>query len=59
MNNLGNLLANRVDPPELEEARGWYLKAAAAGHTWAMVNLGRLFANQLDPPEAGGGQAGT
>ena len=24
MVNLGNSLANRVDPPELEEARGWY-----------------------------------
>ena len=34
MNNLGLLLAKRMDPPELEEARGWYLKAADAGHTW-------------------------
>ena len=26
MNNLGILLADRVDPPDLDEARRWYRK---------------------------------
>ena len=51
MVNLGYLLANRVDPQELEEARQWYLKAADAGNTQAMNNLGYLLADQLDPQE--------
>jgi TPR repeat protein len=51
MFNLGVLLADRVDPPELDLARGWYQKAAEAGHTGAMVNLGVLLADRVDPPE--------
>ena len=51
MVNLGNLLADQLDPPELEEARGWYLKAATPATGREMVNLGYLLADQLDPPE--------
>ena len=51
MVNLGNLLAELVDPPELDQARSWYQKAAEAGDTVAMVNLGNLLAELVDPPE--------
>ena len=51
MHNLGLLLASRVDPPELDQARGWFQKAAEAGHTGAMYNLGILLADHVDPPE--------
>ena len=45
------LLADRLDPPELAEARTWWTKAAEAGHTDAQYNLGVLLADRLDPPE--------
>jgi tetratricopeptide (TPR) repeat protein len=45
---LGVLLADRVDPPELEQARGWYRKAAEAGNTSAMHYMGDLYAAQGD-----------
>ena len=51
MNNLGHPARHQLDPPELDEARTWYEKAADAGHTGAMNNLGTLLADQLDPPE--------
>jgi TPR repeat protein len=51
MNGLGNLLAERVDPPDLTEARRWYEQAAAAGHTGAAFNLGSLLAERTDPPD--------
>ena len=51
MFGLGVLLAERVDPPELDQARGWWQKAAEAGHTGAMFGLGVLLADQVDPPE--------
>jgi TPR repeat protein len=51
MNNLGFLLAERLDPPDLAEARSWYERAAEAGNTDAMYNLGFLLATRLDPPQ--------
>jgi TPR repeat protein len=45
------MLATELDPPELAEARMWWTKAAAAGHTEAQINLGVLLADLLDPPE--------
>ena len=51
MFTLGVLLSQRVDPPELEQARGWYQKAAEAGNTFAMFALGYLLADRVDPPE--------
>ena len=49
--NLGFLLANRLDPPELAEARAWWTKAAEAGYTIAQLALGVVLAKELDPPE--------
>jgi TPR repeat protein len=40
-----------MDPPELDQARGWYQKAAEAGHTSAMYGLGVLLEDRMDPPE--------
>jgi TPR repeat protein len=51
MYNLGVLLANQWDPPELDQARIWWEKAADGGNTNAMYNLGLLLANQWDPPQ--------
>ncbi|GAA1789832.1 hypothetical protein GCM10009712_41500 [Pseudarthrobacter sulfonivorans] len=51
MLNLGILLEDQLDPPDLGQARRWYEQAATAGHTGAMLNLGNLLADQLDPPE--------
>ena len=51
MFNLGFLLADQVDPPQLEEARRWYEQAANAGNTDAMFNLGFLLADQVEPPQ--------
>ena len=51
MNSLGYLLANHLDPPDLDSARRWYEQAAAQGNTDAMHNLGVLLANRLDPPD--------
>jgi O-antigen/teichoic acid export membrane protein len=48
---LGMLLATRLDPPDLAEARTWYTRAAEAGHTDAQYNLGVLLADLLDPPD--------
>jgi TPR repeat protein len=39
MFNLGLLLANRLDPPQLDEARTWLTRAPNAGHTRAMSAL--------------------
>ena len=54
MNNLGNLLSDQLDPPDLAGARHWYQQAADAGHTDAMNNLGNLLSDQLDPPDLAG-----
>lgn len=43
MNNLGHLLAYRLDPPNTDGARYWLAEAASAGDTDAMVRLGNLF----------------
>jgi hypothetical protein len=51
MHNLGLLLATRLDPPDLDQARHWYEQAAAGGDTDAMHNLGYLLATRLDPPD--------
>ena len=51
MYNLGVLLANQWDPPELDQARTWWEKAADAGTTSAMSNLAVLLANRWDPPQ--------
>ena len=51
MYNLAFLLAERVDPPELDAARGWYERAAEAGYFDAMRSLGILLATMVDPPE--------
>ena len=51
MFNLGYLLEDRVDPPELDQARDWYQKAAEAGNTYAMFNLGNLLKDN-DPGQA-------
>jgi TPR repeat protein len=40
MNNLGNLFAQRLDPPDLDQARHWWEQSAAAGHPDAMHSLG-------------------
>ena len=48
MFNLGVLLADRWDPPDLPAARTWFERAADAGHTGAMVNLGVLAAERGD-----------
>jgi hypothetical protein len=39
MFNLGVLFASKLDPPQLDEARTWYERAADAGHTGAMCAL--------------------
>ncbi|MCQ1948804.1 trypsin-like peptidase domain-containing protein [Arthrobacter sp. zg-Y859] len=54
MNNLGVLLSERLDPPDLDGARHWYTQAANAGQTSAMNNLGVLLSHLLDPPELDG-----
>ena len=51
MTNLGLLLADQWEPPDLPAARGWYEQAATAGHTDAMTNLGVLLADRWEPPD--------
>jgi TPR repeat protein len=41
MNNLGWLLHQQLDPPDLDTARRWYERAADGGHRKAKVNLVR------------------
>src|SRR5215207_7831931 len=53
MLTLGLLLADRLDPPDLGQARHWFEQAATAGDTDAMVKLGLLLADRLDPPDRG------
>jgi TPR repeat protein len=48
--SLGLLLAYS-DPPELVEARRWWMVAANAGHAVAQYNLGLLLSTRVDPPE--------
>ena len=49
--NLGVLLADELEPPEMAAAVGWYARAAEAGYTAAQYDLGELLADRLDPPE--------
>ena len=49
--NLGVLLADRLEPPEVAAAVTWYAKAAEAGHPGAQHSLGALLADRLEPPE--------
>ena len=51
MCNLGVVLSDRLDPPDLDAARHWYQQAADAGDTGGMYNLGYLLADRLDPPD--------
>ena len=48
---LARLLADLHNPPELEEARTWYTRAAEAGHSGARFKLGLLLAAQLAKPQ--------
>ena len=58
MSNLGFLLSERLDPPDLAGAGAWFLKAAAdAGTHRAMNNLGDLLSDRLDPPDLAGARA--
>jgi TPR repeat protein len=54
MVSLGDLLADRMDPPDLVGARHWYQRAAEAGLSNAMVNLGSLLVDRMDPPDVDG-----
>jgi TPR repeat protein len=56
MRDLGILLANELDPPDLDQAQEWYRKAIAAGNTECMRDLGILLAERLDPPDLDGAQ---
>ena len=47
MKNLGFLLADQLDPPDLDGARTWYTRAGHVGNTDAVNNLG----DRLDPPD--------
>ena len=38
----GYQYSNETDPPDLDAARGWYERAANAGHADAMYSLGML-----------------
>ena len=49
--NLGVLLADRLNPPDLAQARTWWTRAAEAGNTDAQFNLGVLLADRLNPPD--------
>ncbi|HEY5353981.1 MAG TPA: trypsin-like peptidase domain-containing protein [Streptosporangiaceae bacterium] len=55
--NLGVLLADRLEPPEMAAAVGWYARAAEAGHTAAQYDLGVLLADRIDPPEVSAARA--
>jgi TPR repeat protein len=41
MVHLGYLLAERLDPPRLDEARTWWTRAAEAGDAEAVIVLDR------------------
>ncbi|MEU9049612.1 hypothetical protein AB0D37_04255, partial [Streptomyces sp. NPDC048384] len=56
MRDLGILLADELDPPDLDGAQEWYRNAIAAGNTDAMRSLGILRASRLDPPDLDGAQ---
>jgi hypothetical protein len=51
MINLGFLLVERWEPPDLPAAKACYEQAAAAGDTDAMYNLGLLLAERWEPPD--------
>jgi TPR repeat protein len=48
--SLGILLADLLDPPQLQEASTWYTVAAAAGQVDAQYRLAVLLAERIDPP---------
>ncbi len=54
MRGLGYMLTERLDPPDLDGARGWYKKAAAGGDSASMFNLAHLLSERLDPPDLDG-----
>jgi TPR repeat protein len=41
--------SNETDPPDLDAARGWYERAANAGHVDAMYSLGMLHEASTPP----------
>jgi TPR repeat protein len=47
MTNIGALLADQVEPPDLIAAWDWYERAADTGE---LNNLGNLLADRLEPP---------
>ena len=51
MFNLGVLLADVVQPPDLAGARRTYEDAVKAGHPGAALNLGILLTMKIDPPD--------
>lgn len=55
--NLGVLLAEGLDPPDLMGARVWWMRAAQAGQVDAQFNLGFMLAQRLDPPDLPGARA--
>jgi TPR repeat protein len=51
MTNIGALLADQVEPPDLIAAWDWYERAADTGDTGELNNLGNLLADRLEPPD--------
>ncbi|WP_344306484.1 tetratricopeptide repeat protein [Fodinicola feengrottensis] len=54
MVNLGVLLSDYLQPPDLDRACVWYERAATAGHTDGMVGLGNLLSDSVRPPDLEG-----
>jgi TPR repeat protein len=52
MNSLGVLLAARLDPPDLDQARNWYQQAADAGNSYATDRLSLLEDRNRNAPRA-------
>jgi TPR repeat protein len=48
---MGVLLEEGMDPPDLDGARSWYTRAAETGYVPAQFALGLLFQTLLDPPD--------
>ncbi|MHA7191941.1 hypothetical protein ACX80N_16780 [Arthrobacter sp. MDT2-16] len=52
--NLGNLLADQLNPPNVELARKSWELASLSGNTSAQYNLGNLLVTRLNPPDVEG-----
>ena len=55
--DLGLLLLEQMDPPDLDGTRAWWTKAAEAGDISAQFALGLLLLEQMDPPDLDGARA--